>query len=129
MKDFDTWNIQKKNINNTDSEISGYHPREVWWCRMGLNIGFEQDGKDVEFMRPVLILKGLGPHTLLIAPLTSSSHEHKYRVTIGELEGKQSKVIISQIRVIDIKRLVDKIGYIDKEIFKHIQKTARELLF
>ncbi len=41
-KDFDKWNNQKKIINlrsnNTDFF---YHEREVWWCAIGVNVGFE----------------------------------------------------------------------------------------
>lgn len=42
-KDFDSWNSQKKNI-HTKGENKFYHPREIWWCSLGINVGFEQDG-------------------------------------------------------------------------------------
>lgn len=128
MKDFDTWNIQKKKLDSSKI-VRTYRAREVWWCRMGLNVGYEQDGKDKEFMRPVLILKGFSKLTLLIVPLTSSAHTHKYRIPIGVIDQKYSSIIISQIRTIDTRRLVDRIEYLDKDIFKDIQKTIKRLLF
>jgi len=43
-KDFDSWFRKKSEIEN-QSERPNYHEREVWWCSLGMNIGFEQDGK------------------------------------------------------------------------------------
>ena len=42
-KDFDSWNEKKKILNNND--VSFYHEREVWWCSLGVNVGYEQNGK------------------------------------------------------------------------------------
>jgi hypothetical protein len=43
VKDFDSWNEIKK---KTESEKPRFYKvREIWWCRFGLNIGTEQDGK------------------------------------------------------------------------------------
>jgi hypothetical protein len=43
-KYFDKWNTRKKQINNSKKELY-FNTREVWWIYMGINIGFEQDGK------------------------------------------------------------------------------------
>ncbi len=125
MKDFDGWNTQKKYIDD-HGENKFYHPRDIWWCRLGLNIGFEQDGKDKEYERPVLVLKSFGKNICLIVPLTTSLHKHKYRTQIGLVEEKEATVILSQIKVIDTKRFVEKIGVLDKEKFTEIQKHIRE---
>lgn len=49
-KDFDQWNNQKKRI-HTEGENKLYHQRQVWWCSLGMNVGFEQDGVGVEYQR------------------------------------------------------------------------------
>jgi mRNA interferase MazF len=123
-KDFDTWNKQKKSI-HAKSDIKFYHPRDIWWCRLGLNIGYEQDGKDNEFERPVLVLKSFGPYICLIAPLTTSEKKHMYRIPVGLIKGKEARVIVSQIKVVDTKRFVEKIGVLDIKIFREIQKHIR----
>ena len=48
-KDFDKWNIIKKQV-NTKEVIRDlfFYEREVWWCSLGLNVGYEQDGKNDE---------------------------------------------------------------------------------
>ena len=126
-KDFDTWNEKKKVIN--ERQKSPFcHERELWWCTLGMNIGFEQDGSDLEYRRPVLILKGLSMDTCLIIPLTTSNHRHKMRPEIGLVEDKHACAIISQMKVIDTKRLVRKIGNLDKTIFDNIRKTVKDML-
>ena len=126
-KDFDGWNIEKKKINSNDIKIF-YHEREIWWCTLGLNVGFEQDGDSIYFKRPVLILKGLGIGSCIIIPITSSSNIHKLRIPIDIIDGKNASAVISQIRNIDTKRLQEKIGYLSKEKFEIIRKAIKDLL-
>ena len=70
-KDFDKWNIQKKAIHNSRKN-KFYRNREVWWCDLGVNIGFEQDGTGDNNRRPILIIKGFSKEVCLIVPLTTS---------------------------------------------------------
>ncbi|MDP3725615.1 MAG: type II toxin-antitoxin system PemK/MazF family toxin [bacterium] len=126
-KDFDNWNEKKKQLDNREN-APFYHEREVWWCSLGVNIGFEQDGSGKEHRRPVLILKGLSREICLTIPLTTALSDHPMRPSVGLVEGKEARALLSQIRVIDSKRLVRKIGYLDKDIFEYIRTVAKELL-
>lgn len=126
-KNFDSWNIKKKLI-NTISMNKYYHARDIWWCSLGVNIGFEQDGKNDNFQRPVLIIKGISKQTCLVGPITTSPQKHKYRIFIGSVTGKNSSVVLSQIKVIDTKRLINKIGVLNKESFEIIRKSIKDLL-
>jgi len=126
-KDFDGWNEKKKIIN--DAPTAPFcHERELWWCALGMNVGFEQDGSDIEYRRPVLILKGLSAQTSLVIPLTTSASIHKLRPNIGLVEGKEACALLSQMKVIDTKRLVSKIGNLDKKIFDEIRKIVKDML-
>ena len=126
MKDFDGWNGIKKIVDNT-SQNKLYHKREVWWCYLGTNVGFEQDGTGPDRMRPVLIIKGFSTHVCIVVPLTTSKKKNPYHVFIGKVAKKEASVIISQIKLIDTKRLVNKIGYIDTDIFEAIRKAVKDL--
>lgn len=42
-KDFDKWNTVKKGVDRNGLPKL-YHTREIWWCSLGVNIGFEQNG-------------------------------------------------------------------------------------
>ncbi|HYC34502.1 MAG TPA: type II toxin-antitoxin system PemK/MazF family toxin [Candidatus Paceibacterota bacterium] len=127
-KRFDEWNEIKKATDGTSLPFKGYHPRQIWWCKIGVNIGFEQDGKNIEFSRPVLILKAFSKNTCLIVPLTASTEAHKYRVNIGLVDGKPARAIISQIKVIDTKRLIEKVGLLDHLYFNQVIKNLKEIL-
>ena len=127
MKKFDDWNIQKKTIHNSGKN-KFYHPRDIWWCNLGVNIGFEQDGTKEEKSRPVLILKGLSKNTCLAIPLTTSVSQHPMRVFLGKVDNRNASAIISQMRVIDTKRLFRKIGSLDKNRFGEIRKAVKNLV-
>lgn len=126
-KDFDRWNLKKKDIQAQKTNVF-YHAREIWWCSLGVNIGSEQDGSGEEYYRPVLVLKGFSKQTCLVVPLTASIQNHPLRPSIGVVEDKKAHALISQMRVIDTKRLVRKMGYLDKDMFEKIQKTVKEIL-
>ena len=124
-KDFDTWNVKKKNSELEDGRL--YTTREIWWCRLGLNIGFEQDGSGEEFLRPCIIVRGFGPRVCMVVPLTTSLNKHPLRIPLGNIDGKSASALLSQIRSIDTRRLVEKIGFLDKEKFEELRKNARNL--
>lgn len=126
-KDFDKWNKTKKHL-HARKDAPFYHEREIWWCSLGVNIGFEQDGSGEEHRRPALILKGLSRTTCFIVPLTTASHNHPMRPSVGCVEGKEARALLSQIRAIDSRRLVRKIGYLNGSIFKQIRKAAKTML-
>ena len=119
QKDFDRWNKEKKSI-DSQKDLKLYHAQEIWWCRLGVNVGSEQDGTGVEFERPILIIKGLSRKTCIILPLTSSPQKHPMRIPLGIIEGRSASAILSQIRVIDTKRLIEKVCFLERDAFEPI---------
>lgn len=95
---------------------------------MGVNVGFEQDGTGDDFARPVLIIKDFNQHVCLVVPLTRSTKTNPYHISLGEIDGKESFVIISQLRLIDTRRLDTKIGTLEQEVFDSIRKAIRDIL-
>ena len=126
-KDFDQWNINKKQL-HAEAENKLYHKQEVWWCSLGVNVGFEQDGVGSDHQRPVLIMRGFSKQVCLVVPLTTSTKENPYHVSLGDVSGRQAFAIISQIRLIDTKRLINKIGFVSHDIFETIRKAIRGLI-
>jgi len=124
-KDFDRWNEMKKRTHSGRSHF--YTVREIWWCRLGVNIGSEQDGGDKLFLRPCLIIRAFGPDTCIVVPLTTSEREHPLRFPVGDVQGKKATALLSQSRAIDTRRLVEKIGFLDKAIFTQLRKAVRRL--
>ena len=126
-KDFDGWNEEKKNLNDHE-HTPHYREREIRWCRLGTNVGFEQDGTGEDRARPVLIVKGFSRLTCLIIPLTTSKTLNRYRLPIGTVGGRPSSAIISQLRLVDTKRLDQKITELDSVVFEGIRKAVKDML-
>ena len=126
-KDFWKWHEKKEKLHDAAS-APFYHEREIWWCALGMNIGSEQDGSGDEYRRPVLILKGLSVKTCLVVPLTTSSKKHLLRPRVGVVEEKEAYALLSQLRVIDTKRLIRKVGYLEKGAFEIIRKAVKDML-
>ncbi len=130
IKNFREWHNKKETINErTDIKDIFFREKEVWWCSLGVNVGFEQDGKGQEFRRPILILKKFNQYALLIGPLTTKiKKDNKYYVPCELDDGIERMIIISQLRLIDTKRLIDKLGVLKKESFDIIKKAIKHMI-
>ncbi len=117
---FDQWNELKQKI-NFNRQAPYFKIREVWWTSIGHNIGFEQNGRNDMFERPVLITKKFNNYVFLGLPLTGKHKQGKYYFPIN-IDGRDTSVIISQIRLFDAKRLIRKMSVLEKETFTRIHK-------
>jgi len=126
-KDYSKWHEKKTDIEYNDNVRVFFHEREVWWCLLGANVGFEQDGKGGKFARPVLVFKKFNKEIFWALPLTTRIKKSKFYALLELNDGIKRVVIISQLRLIDGKRLIDKIGIIDEANYKEIQKAVINL--
>jgi len=128
FKDFDKWNELKKKLNIFEKTKDFYfREREIWWCSLGVNVGFEQDGKNDLFERPVLIIKTFNKEVLWMVPLTSRRKKNKYYYEF-DYKGKPQTIILSQIRLISSKRLLRKIWTFPRKDFKKVKELITEFL-
>jgi len=126
-KDFNKWNEKKKEF-YLSGENKFYRPRDIWWCSMGINIGVESDGKGGDYGRPVLILRGFNKESFLGVVLTGKKRRGRYYIYLGVVEGREASANLSQIRLFDTKRLVNKMTKLNEEKFDKIRKTVKDLL-
>ncbi len=127
-KDFWKWHSKKEELEEAKGSAL-FHEREVWWCTLGTNIGFEQDGSSELFTRPVVILSKFNLDTCLIVPLTAKQKEGKYYFSVGDVSGREAVAVLSQIRFVDRKRLAVKIATMDKETFRALTKAVVTVCF
>ena len=127
-KEFDPWNEIKKKTDAQSDYLPLYHERQVRWCRLGVNVGFEQDGTGEGYSRPVLILKGFSRRACLVVPLTTSHKKSLYHVPVGTVDGREAFAIISQIRLVDTRRLYLLVGTLDKKTFESVRKAIKDML-
>jgi mRNA interferase MazF len=127
QKDFTNWNIKKTKI-DTIEKRPFFHVGEVWSCYLGANVGYEQDGKGDDFMRPVVVIKKFGADTFWGIPLTTKVKKDKsYFFTFTFIEGVVSTAVLSQIRLIDARRLGYLVGNIHIDDFEKLKKKLKEL--
>jgi mRNA-degrading endonuclease toxin of MazEF toxin-antitoxin module len=129
-KSFEDWGNEKQKIH--ESTVYDFSPRvrEIVFAKMGVNIGFESDGKK-EFLRPVIILKKIGS-LYWVVPLTSKLKENIFHHTLKSVEFEEienSVVMLSQGRIVDKKRFTQKIGEISWKEYHEIQKKMKKLYF
>ena len=131
-KDSKKWHAYKEHI-HTAVARPFFHEREIWFCALGANVGFEQDGSGEDFIRPIIILKKFNKEIFLGIPLTKAKKKvHKtaepYYYIFSFIDGVKSAAILSQIRLIDAKRLVRHIGTISETDFKDLTKKLKALI-
>ena len=125
-KDFQQWHKVKEKIDNAPARIF-FHERDVWWCSIGVNIGFEQDGKGEYFARPIVVFKKFNNEVFWGIPLSTKIKKGKFYVLM-EMEDKLPRVaIISQLRLIDGKRLYQKFGTINEADYKSLNEAIISL--
>ncbi len=102
-----------------------FKQRELWWCSLGVNLGEEIFGKGTKFTRPVLIFKKFTSNSFLGLPFTSQSKKGSWYVEIKQ-KGRKSCVMLNQARILDKKRLSNRIGTLDDSDFQKVQKRFLE---
>ena len=125
-KDFKNWHDKKTTINEVGKRPF-FHEREVWWCALGANVGFEQDGGGKDFLRPVIIFKKFNNEIFWAIPLTHTQKKSKYYFQFV-LEKTPSSAILSQIRLVDACRLSHKLGNLSDNDFGELTKKFKALL-
>lgn len=127
-KDFNTWNQKKQQVQN-EKNTPFFRERDVFFASLGVNVGFEEDGKGSEFLRPIVVIKKYGKHSLLCAPLTSTDGKSNFRFLLPEMKGKRNSVLLSQLRVIDSRRLKYKLGMVDTKTFQELKEALQKINF
>jgi len=134
-KNFNEWNEKKKEIHNNISKKDildkkvYFKDREVWWVSIGINIGFEIDGKNHDFERPVLIIKKINKNQFWGLPLTSKDKEGFFYLKASFSDDKKTTpIIMSQLKMFSDKRLLRKLGTIKNSDFNNIKKTISNFL-
>jgi mRNA interferase MazF len=127
-KDFWKWHTKKEQIEEAEGTAL-FQEREVWWCTLGTNIGYEQDGSSEQFTRPVVVLSKFNLDACLIVPLTAKPKKGKYYFSVGDVSGRTAVAVLSQIRFVDRKRLAVKIATMEQDTFDALTKAVVQACF
>lgn len=127
QKDFRKWHDKKSEVDAVEKRPF-FHEREIWCCALGINVGFEQDGGGEDFLRPIIIFKKFNNEIFWAIPLTHTQKNTKYYFQFTFGDNISSVAILSQIRLVDARRLSHKIGDIPGEDFEKLTKKFKGLL-
>lgn len=128
FKDFLNWHTKKSDIHNDTQSRVYFNEREIWWCSLGLNVGYEQDGKGQDFTRPVIILKQFNKEVFWALPLTTQLKIGKYYFPVDLGDGRARRITLSQLRLVDAKRLRNKFSVLPENQFVALKKAVIALL-
>ena len=128
---YDKWNDVKKQTSINKRKL-GIKPREIFWLKLGQNIGSEEYGKDKNFARPVLIIRKLTADLfigiLLTSTLKQNDYFHKFEYLNKQNGLTSNSAMILQLRTFSMKRLMNKIGVMNNDDFKIVIKKAKEII-
>lgn len=98
---------------------------EVWLINLDPTIGSE-----VQKTRPCVVISPpeINDHlpTMIVAPLTSGSRPAPFRVATS-VAGKSGLMLLEQVRAVDARRLVKKVGQIDRPTLSAALAVLRSL--
>jgi len=87
-------------------------------------------GNEIQQTRPCLVISPneMNHHisTVIVVPITAGAKQYPTRITCS-FQGKKGQIILDQIRTIDTKRLVQKLGVISKKTQSKTLSLLQEL--
>ena len=91
---------------------------EVWWVNLDPTIGTE-----ISKIRPALVvspddMNGILPR-VIVAPLTSKGQPLGCRPELV-FQGREARILLDQIRCVDKRRLVSRLGAIDQSVWHDV---------
>jgi mRNA interferase MazF len=125
-KNFTDWFSIKPKLDSLSHRPPFLNEGQIWWCSLGENVGTEVSGKGRKFTRPAIILRKLSRHTYLVIPTSSKINQGSWYV---EFLHKNKKMVacLHQSRVIDYRRVDNRIGDLDKYDFQKVVNGFRNL--
>ena len=104
-------------------DISQYH---IYLVNLDPTIGHE-----IKETRPCLVVSpdemNRNIQTVIIAPMTTKSHKYPTRIPVT-VQNKKGWIVLDQIRTIDNKRIIKKIGKVNNDVIMQVKNVIKEML-
>ena len=88
-------------------------------------------GHEIKKPRPCLVISPNEMNkyiaTVIIAPMTTKSRDYPTRVPVT-FQNRQAWIVLDQIRTVDKRRLIKRIGRIDTGTIGHVKTVLSEML-
>ncbi len=132
MEKFDEWNEVKKLISKKKRALY-IKSREIFWVKIGKNIGDEEFGKGKDFLRPVVIIRQLTNDLFVGVPTTTTikkDNDYFHKVSYVDVSDKNisSTAMLLQFKTFSKKRVLSKLGMVNKKEFKMITDKLKRII-
>ena len=88
-------------------------------------------GHEIKKTRPCVVISpnemNRNIQTIVIAPMTTKSHDYPTRVKV-KFQSKNGWIVLDQIRTVDKRRLVKKLGRITRSEIEKVKDVIKEML-
>ncbi len=126
---YNEWNKQKVLLQISEAKGQPYPKKgEVWMSFVGKNIGFEQNGAEEGFSRPVLVIKKFNNKIYWVVPLSSKQKSIDFYYNFTDPNNLMVSLILAQLRLISIKRFKRKMYDMSCGIFESVRIKLMEYL-
>ena len=125
-KDYEGWHRLKAEL-HAQHRAPTFQQREIWWCSVGVNVGYEVDGKNRHYNRPVLIVRKYNNRFFMGVPLTTQCKDTPYHFPL-HFQEREIRVLLSQARPFDGKRLTHKMGKLPEPEFHAVRRALKKLI-
>ncbi len=120
----DKWHDLKIILWKKQSKII-FKQGDIWWCSLGVNLGEEMLGKGEKFTRPVLVFRKFTGNSFLGITITKQEKKGTWYVEIT-IHKEKRWVMLNQVRILDKKRLTNRIGALDNADIEKVRKRFLE---
>ena len=130
MQEFDKWNEIKK-VTQKEGTLRSFKNRDIFYMKMGQNIGYEQNGKGNNFVRPVVVLKKFNKGMFFGVPLSTQIKEGAFYYKFSFQKNdkiSQNIALLSQMKLYSSNRLLNKIGVINQSDFENVKIGVIKLI-
>ena len=87
-------------------------------------------GSEIQKTRPCLVVSpdvlNLHLNTVIIAPMTTQGQAYSFRVDC-KFAGRNGSIALDQLRTIDRRRVIRKLGRLNSATSKHVLRVLREM--
>lgn len=98
---------------------------DVWLARLD-----PTEGREIRKTRPCVIISPPEIHDyldiVLVAPMTTRSRPAGYRIPI-HFSGKDGLILLDQIRTMDHKRLIRRLGIVEPHVLRSTLDTLQDM--
>ncbi len=128
LESFEIWNKKKQEMHFGKPTRSFPKIRDVWIASVGKNIGYEQNGKGSDFLRPVLIIKKFNRNMVWVVPLTSMQKSLDFYYNYVDNNSNQVAAVLAQLKLLSTKRLYRKSYVLKEKEFSHVIQRLKNML-